>query len=186
MVFLSLSSLVLPKEVPSAALAFIVAAPAEDVAVLSDCDSMVLTSRHHDHGHAIEVFHSFWKADVFLVTDSQLPMVVESPSVNLLVLVDIEGVVISGPHILGIACCYTLDHQSLLVLVACVQHAAKFPALRITPSKYFPISGQGQGMVSSRSNPLESRSLLPLIEELLPDPGGDAHSLVELARHGVL
>ncbi len=186
MVFLSLSSLELPEEVPSAALAFVVAAPAEDAAVLGDCDGMVLTSRHHDHSHAIEVFHFFWKADVFFVTDSQLPMVVESPGINLLSLVDVEGVVIACPHILSVACCDTLDHQSLLVLVTCVQHAAEFPALRVSPSKDFSISGQSQGMVSSRRNPLESRSLLPLIEELLPDPGGDADSLVELARHGVL
>jgi hypothetical protein len=36
-------------------------------------------------------------------------------------------------------------------------------------------------MVCPRSNSLEARSLLPLIEELLADPGGDADSLVELA-----
>jgi hypothetical protein len=36
-------------------------------------------------------------------------------------------------------------------------------------------------MVSPRSNSLEARSLLSLIEEFLTDPGGDADSLVELA-----
>ena len=164
MVFLSLSSLVLPEKVSSTALPFVVAAPAEGAAVISDCDSVVLTSGHHGHGHTLKVFHSFWKADVFLVTDSQLPMVVESPGVNLLSLVDVEGVVVAGPHILGIASCDTLDHQGLLVLVTSDKHASEFPALRITPSKDLSISGQSQGMVSPRSNSLEARSLLPLIE----------------------
>jgi hypothetical protein len=164
MVFLSLSSLVLPEKVPSAALSFVVATPAEGATVISYCDGMVLTSGHHGHGHTLKVFHSFWKADVFLVTDSQLPMVVESPSVNLLSLVDVEGVVVAGPHILGIASCDTLDHQGLLVLVTSDKHASEFPALRITPSKDLSISGQSQGMVSPRSNSLEARSLLPLIE----------------------
>ena len=180
MVFLSLPSLVLPEKVPSAALAFVVPAPAEGAAVISDCDGVVLTPGHHGHGHTFKVFHFFWKADVVLVADSQLPMVVESPGVNLFALVDIEGVMVACPHILGIASCDSLDHQSLLVLVTSDKHAAEFPALRVTPSKDLSISGQSQGMVSPRSNSLEARSLLPLIKELLTDPGGDADSLMEL------
>lgn len=186
MVFLSLSSLMLPEKVPSATLPLVVAAPAEDAAVISYCDGVVLTSGHHGHGHTLKIFHSLWKADVFLVANSQLPMVVESPGVNLLSLVDVEGVMVAGPHILGVPSCDTLDHQSLLVLITSDKHAAEFPALRITPSKDLSISGQSQGMVSPRSNSLEARSLLPLIKEFLTDPGRDADSLVELARHGVL
>lgn len=181
MVFQSLPSLVLPEEVTSAALPFVVAAPAEDAAVVSDRDGVVLTPGHHGQGHTFKVFDFLGKADVVLVTDSQLAMVVESPGVNLLGLVDVEGVVVAGPHILGIACCDSLNHQSLLVLVTSDKHAAEFPALRVTPSKDLSISGQSQGMVSPRSNSLEARSLLPLVEELFTDPGGDADSLVELA-----
>ena len=78
-------------------------------------------------------------------------MIVESPSVDLLSFVDVEGVMIPSPDVLSIASSHSLNHECLSVLVTCVQHATKLPALRITPCENLAISGKCQSMVSSGS-----------------------------------
>jgi hypothetical protein len=52
------------------------------------------------------------------VADTELPVIVESPGIDLLGFVDIEGVMIASPNVLSVSNCHSLDHECLLVLVA--------------------------------------------------------------------
>jgi hypothetical protein len=88
--FLGLLSFVLTEKIPAAALALVISAPTKYTAIFCDCDGMVLTSRHHYHMNTVKILDSLWKADVFLVADTKLPMIVESPRVHLVLLVNIE------------------------------------------------------------------------------------------------
>lgn len=88
--FLSLFLLVLSIEITFAALTFVITTPAVNFALHSHSDGMMFATCHHCDSLALESLNKSGGTDVFLVSHTQLTMVVESPSKDLASFVDIE------------------------------------------------------------------------------------------------
>ena len=100
----------------------------------------------------VEILDPLWSAGVKSVTKAELPPVVQAPSEHLMLVIDVEGVLVSTENIHSIFGANFLDFESLLILVSRVEHSTDLAGLGIAPSKDFSAGGQSQSMVRSACN----------------------------------
>lgn len=115
----------------------------------------------------VQVFDSCWLAAVEFVADTKLTMVVETPSKQLVLIVDVKAVHVSTEDIDGVLGSYLLDLEGLVVLVPCVQHSADLAGLAISPSVDLAALSQGQGVLGTTCNLLDTQFAM-LREKLSP------------------
>ena len=82
------------------------------------------------------------------MTDTQLTMIVHTPSKCLSFSIYVERVVISAKDIDCLAATYRLDFASLLVSIPGSKHSTDFAALRITPAEDFALCSECQRVVT--------------------------------------
>ena len=88
-------------------LSFIVPTPAVDCSQSRSCNAVMLPACNFNNVVAlvrIEFFYLSWHRCVELITDTELTMVVESPSEDLVLVIDVETVHFSAKYIDGVLC----------------------------------------------------------------------------------
>jgi len=129
--------------IPTTDLPFIISTPAVNEAIFRSCDGVMLsTSNLNDvvPFERIKVFHSSWNRCIMFSSDSKLAPVVQTPSENLVLVVDVERVLISTEDIDSALCSHFLNDKGLLVSVSCFQISANFARFSVTPSVDFATS----------------------------------------------
>lgn len=126
--FFSLFALILTKLVSISHLTLIIPAPAINLAILSDCNRVVLASCNLFHFHSVERLHFSGNHFEFRVkANSKLAEIVHAKTKHLPLFVEHEIVVIAAKNVHNLLCIDLLDgpHQFLgLFLVLCSQLSA--------------------------------------------------------------
>ena len=115
------------EEIPAAALPLVVAAPAVDLTRASHGYRVMLAASQHQNLVLCrgEHFDKGRHGSVLLVADAQLPMIVQAPGIDLMLRIDVEGVMVARKDIDGVTRAHSLYQKGLLVLVAGVQETTK-------------------------------------------------------------
>lgn len=85
-----------------------------------------------------------------------MTVIVHAPGVDLVLVVDVEGVEAAGKHVFGVLRVRLLDLQGLFVLVSCLQFPTNFSGIRISPRVHLLAHGQGHSMLGTAHNFLDA------------------------------
>lgn len=119
------------------------------------------------------------------VSEAQLTVIIHSPRVDLVRIVEVEGVEAAGEHILGVLCVRLLDLERLFVLVPSLQLPTNFSGVGISPGIHLLALSKGNSMLSTAHNFLDA-DFGAIVEDVLRDSGRDLHLASRLARDHIL
>ena len=70
------------------------------------------------------------------MSETKLSVIIHTPRIDVVVLIQVEGVVPSAEHIHGVLCVSLLDLERLFVLVSCLKLSTNLSSVGIAPSVY--------------------------------------------------
>jgi len=147
---------VLSIEVADTALALIVPTPGIDFTLFSDGDGVMFSASDRLDMHVLQVLHECGHACVGLGANSELAVVVQTPGVQLSLLVEIKGGMVPAKNIYGISGANRLDFHGLSISASRSQISSDFATFSVSPGKYLAVGGQSERVMCSRDNSVKS------------------------------
>lgn len=186
--FFCFFSSVITVNIADSDLAFVIATKAVNATTFEENHSMMLSSNDLNDMISlmrIQVLNLLGICNRLSVAEPELPMVVHSPCIYLVGLVQVERVVSSTENIFCILSTCLLDLKRLFLLISCFEFAPNFARLCIAPSIHFLTFCECYCMLSS-ANYLFDQGFGLRIEDLRSNAGGHLDLACGLAGDDVL
>jgi hypothetical protein len=107
-------------------------------------------------------------------------VIVHPPGIDLALIIDIKGVVVSAEDIFGSPRMHLLNSERLLVLIPSIKHPSNLATFWVAPSLHLSITSQHQGMVGATCY-LNYPYFARCFELTLGQSGGNLYGVVCLA-----